>query len=117
MSRISLALKALLELGPQKLGLFALYKLGLSTCYFHWGTGSSQRSAASDQPSAFSFPLINLPNPDAITGIIGSDGLSQLKVEAEEIVNGHIRLFGGKSAPFDLTPPGELSHSTWFISS
>ncbi|MBC8497248.1 MAG: hypothetical protein H8D37_06265, partial [Chloroflexi bacterium] len=39
-------------------------------------------------------------------------GLSQLLAEADEIVAGRVRLFGGDPVPLVLTPPGELSHWT-----
>jgi hypothetical protein len=107
-SRIILAFKALRELGPRKLGLFALYRAGLNTGYLRWITG--QRSAVSGQPSVVSQPLISLPDANTVLEIIGHEGLSQLKAEADEIVAGRVRLFGGEAVPLDLVPPGELSH-------
>ena len=111
--KISLALKALRELGPQKLGLFALYRSGLKSGYFRWVTPEiRQTTIESGQPSAVSNPLLDLPNRDAMMEIIGPEGLSQLKAEADEIVEGRVRLFGGQPVPLNLAPPGELSHWT-----
>jgi hypothetical protein len=120
-SRISLALKALRELGPRKLGLFALYRLGLKTGYFRWKTedpstllrtGRRRKTDESHPPSSFIRPLLDLPDPAVILKMIGSDGLSQLKAEADEIAGGHVRLFWGQPVPLILTPPGEITHWT-----
>lgn len=119
--KISLALKALHELGPQKLGLFALYRMGLKSGYFRWRTPSSRPATADSgsfdvaqdrQPSTVPRPLLDLPDPVAILEIIGPEGLSKLKAEADEIVDGRVRLFGGQPVPLNLIPPGELSHWT-----
>ena len=105
-SRISLAFKALRELGPRKVGLFALYQLGLKTGYFRWKTDESSL------PSSAIRPVLVLPDPAAIQEILGSDGLSQLIAEADEIVEGRVRLFAGQPVPLNLTPPGKISHWT-----
>jgi hypothetical protein len=112
-SRISLVLKALRELGPRKLVLFVLYKVGLKTGYFKWKTGDEiQNTEFPRHLSSAIRPLLDLPDPDTLLEIIGADGLSQLKAEADEIVAGRARLFGGKPVPLNLTPPGKLSHWT-----
>ena len=56
--------------------------------------------------------LLDLPDSDALLEIIGPDGLIQLKAEADEIVTGRIRLFGGQPVPLNLIPSGELQHWT-----
>ena len=112
-SRISLALKALRELGPRELGLYAWYQIGLKSGYFHWRTRKGRRKkTVTGLQSSVIRPILNLPDPDAIIAIIGSDGLSHLKAEADEIVDGRVRLFGGSPVPLELTPPGELTHWT-----
>ena len=113
--KISLAIKALRELGPQKLGLFALYKLGLKSGYFRWKTGDRRPGPETTYPP-LSFPrlLLSLPDPSSILGMIGPEGLSQLQVEADDIVDGHVHLFGGQPVPLELAPPGDLAH--WTVS-
>jgi hypothetical protein len=107
-SRISLAFKALRELGPRQLGLFALYQAGLKTGYFRWQTRNrGQWTVGRGQ-------LLQLPDPDSIQAIIGPGGLADLQAEANEIVAGQIRLFAGQPVPLDLTPPGELTHWSTF---
>ncbi len=113
--KISLAVKALRELGPHKLGLFALYRLGLKTGYFRWRTGDGRlKTEATYHFSSFPLPLLKLPNSAAVLKI-KPEGLSQLIAEADEIVDGHVRLFGGEPVPLNLTPPGKLSHWTEFV--
>jgi hypothetical protein len=109
--RFSISLKALRELGSRKLVLFALYKAGLRIGYFKWGIGSEveSRKKPGYLPSPI-HPILDLPEPDKLLAIIGSKGLSQLIVEADEIVDGRVRLFGGNPIPLNLTPPGELTH-------
>jgi hypothetical protein len=108
-----MSLKALRELGPRKLALFAWYKVGLKVGYFRWRTSSKISNTGIPQhlPSAI-HPLFCSPDPDNIRATIGSDGLSQLIVEADEIVDGHVRLFGGQPVPLNLIPPGKLVHWT-----
>ncbi len=57
-------------------------------------------------------PLLALPDPETLRGIIGPDGLSQLKAQADEIVASRARLFGGQPVPLVLTTPGVLCHWT-----
>ncbi len=110
---MSLALKALRELGPQKMGLFALYRAGLHSGYFRWKTaGRKSTNDKSCHPSPIARPLLDLPASEVILEIIGPGGLAQLKAEADEIVDGRVRLFGGQPVPLNLTPPGERSHWT-----
>ena len=112
-THISLSLKALRELGPRKLVLFALYKVGLRIGYFKWKTGNEILDTEFPQYLSSVIPhLLDLPDPDTLLELIGSDGLSQLIVESDEIIDGRVRLFGGKPVPLNLTPPGELTHWT-----
>jgi hypothetical protein len=118
--RTSLASKALHELGPRQLGLYALYQLGLRVGYFKWRTGDGRpfdfpqgRPLTEDHHSSPVIRhLLDLPDPDSIRAILGPAGLADLKAQADEIVEGQIRLFGGPLVPLNLTPPGELHHWT-----
>ena len=109
-SRISIALKALHELGPRQLGLYVWYRALLLSGYLRFQTDSLR------QPTGKSFPvfrhLLNFPDPDELLAVMGADGLSQLLADADEIVAGQERLFGDDPVPLVLTPPGELSHWT-----
>jgi len=114
-ARIQLAFKALFELGPKQMWLFGLYKLGLKSRYFRLRTSPKRRviwGAASKSHSLK--PVLNLPDPTDIVDVIGEEGYSRLIAEADEIVSGQVRLFGGKPVPLDLSPPGCGSHWTAF---
>jgi len=106
-SRLNLAFKALRELGPRKLGLYAWYKLLLRSGYFR-NVGSGQCSVDSGQLTH----TLNLPMPEEVSATLGDNGIAHLVSRADEIVNGLVRLFGGEPVPLNLTPPGELSHWT-----
>jgi hypothetical protein len=106
MSKIFLLLKALYQLNPRQLGLYALYQISLRTGYLRWKT-RLQRSPVLDFHSPFDFS-----DPAALKLILGDDGLAKLVAAAEEIVSGQIRLFGGSPVPLALSPPGKLVHWT-----
>jgi len=106
MSKFFLLLKALYQLNPRQLGLYALYQVSLRTGYLRWKT-RSRRSPVLDF-----HPLFKFSDPAALMSILGDDGLAKLIAAAEEIVKGQIRLFGGSSAPLTLSPPGKLFHWT-----
>jgi len=112
-SRISLVLKALCELGLRQLGLYALYQVGLHSSYFRWRTPDCQPpTAVPPPPSPVPRHLLELPDPASVLEIIGQNGLSTLIKQADEIVAGRVRLFGGEAVALALTPPGDLSHWT-----
>ena len=57
-------------------------------------------------------PLLDLPDSAALREMLGPAGIAQLKTQADEIVEGRVRLFGGLPVPLNLTPPGDLTHWT-----
>jgi hypothetical protein len=103
LSQTVLALKVLRQLGPGQVGLYARYRLGLSTGWLIYKTRLDV-SRALDQPApAFTLhPLLDPPNPVELREILGSAGLKSLLAEADEIANGVIRPFGGEPVPLDL---------------
>ena len=95
------------------MGLFALYQLGLRSGYFRLKTrGKRVKTQKADFKFKSSVHLLDLPDPDLLLGVIGPEGLAQLKTEADEIVEGQIHLFGGQLTPLNLKPPGNLTHWT-----
>jgi len=111
-SRLRLAIKAVCELGLRQLGLYALYRIGLRTGYFKAVTRDTQPIFViqNDSPFFTMMPVLKLPDPQKITNIIGKDGLTDLIVEADEIVRGKVRLFGGEPVPLRLSLNGRLFH-------
>jgi hypothetical protein len=113
-SRLLLVVKALRELGPNQLGLYALYQLGLYTGHYQ-----RQLSASLIRLNSLNRPLhINLhhclpslPDRERLLELLGKQ-IGQVYEEADEIVSGKVRLFGGHPVPLVLTPPEPLKEWT-----
>jgi hypothetical protein len=104
MSRLILIFKAIRELGPRQLGLYAWYQVILRTGYLRWRTRNPKKEAGvRNQVSVFL-----LPNRNELLEIMGEDGLSHWTNLADEIVSGRFRRFGSDPVNLELTPSGEL---------
>ncbi|MBN1148375.1 MAG: alginate lyase family protein [Anaerolineales bacterium] len=111
MSRFSLALKALQELGPGKLALYAVYRLGMRMGYFRRATQDNQPWV---DTQAFIFsPAIRFPSRDELRAVLGAQGQAQLLAEADEIVGGRVRLFGGAPVPLNLKVESSAALEHW----
>jgi len=110
---LHIALKALRELGPLQLGLYAWYQLGLRTGYLRWRT-SDKRMPGQDTDSQFALWLAfsALPDRAALAAAFGENAMQCLLTEAEEILAGQVRLFGAEPRPLQLVVPGSLRHWT-----
>jgi len=106
--RIPLVFKALRELGPGQLGLYSLYKLGMVLGIYNRKTSESGILGVQNKLA----PLLTLPDPADLLALIGNTALSHLVSEADEIVSGEVRLFGGNPQTLTLAPPGPLHHWT-----
>ncbi len=106
-SRLSIAFKALFQLGLEPLALNALYKFGLWTGHYKrtQSRGLENRGLVSSLSSLFP-----LPSRDQLLQALGNDGKVSLLKEADEIVEGKIRLFGGEPVPLQLTFNEPLQH-------
>ena len=100
-------LKALTQLGFRQTSLYAWYQWGLKSGYLRWRTLPPARST--NASLELSIPL---PDRDLLRKVLGTDGLSLLYAEADEIVSGKIRLFKGEAIDLELKPPGPLKHWT-----
>jgi hypothetical protein len=112
LSRFSIAFKALRQLGFTPVALNALYKFGLKTGYFRWRTDHRPQTTDHRPSSIVCRPLFDLPSPESLLAALGPGGLQALHAEADEIVSGKFRQFGGQPVEIDLTPPGPLAHWT-----
>lgn len=115
-NKLIIAIKAFRELGVNQLTNYVLYQLGLKTGYLRWKTPINlprKDSRKVTTPSSdFQFqPILKLPDQRYLISILG-DNLSICLGEADEIVNGNIRLFGGPVVPLKLSLPGPLKHWT-----
>jgi len=112
MSRFSLALKAIRELGPVKLGLYATYQLGLRTGFFYLATRDERRWTRVEPPALVISPILDLPDRNELKAVLGRQGHEQLLRQADEIVAGRVRLFGGQPVPLRLDLDLPLEHWT-----
>ncbi len=95
-------------LGYRQAALYALYQLKLKSGWLRLKlpVGVPVKSRA--------FParrLFHLPDAEKIKNALGEAGLRELIQEAEEIVSGKVRLFGGNAVPLQLEPSAPLAHA------
>lgn len=99
--KIILALKALRELGFTQVSLYALYQLGMHSGHYRRATSQQQLEAQARsglQPgSHIQVGLLPLPERAALLTCLGAEGKAQLLAEAQEILDGRVRLFGGQT--------------------
>jgi hypothetical protein len=111
LSRLPIALKATRQLGLTQVGLNALYRLGLVSG--HYRRLDHQRQTTNrGLPSMVCRPLFGLPTREELLATLSPTGLPTLLAEADEIVSGQYRQFGGVPVEINLCPPGPLTHWT-----
>jgi hypothetical protein len=98
---------AMVQLGVQPVALNALYRLGLATGHY--------RRVEKIEPrleNRILCPLFVFPTPEALLAVLGDEGKAALFSEADEIVAGQVRFFGGQSFPLRLDFSEPLYHWT-----
>jgi hypothetical protein len=104
------ALKTLAQLPKRQTLNYLQYRLAIDSGWLKFQTRSPQPpDPAVLQPA---LPLFVLPEPAHLAGLLGPQGLANLEQEADEIVAGTIRLFGGPPVPLQLEPPPPGRHWT-----
>lgn len=105
--KFRIGLLALRELSIQQVSLYGLYRLGLSTGYFKLRTPVQRQKTV---PAHLTFqPVFTVPARADLVEILG-DQREILLEEANQIVQGQVRLFGGKPVQLWLTPSGTNQH-------
>jgi hypothetical protein len=107
-SKILAGVKYLLQFGLRPLALYALYKFGLLTGHYR---RLDRRLQTADRPLPTVDRLFPLPTPDQLAQAFGEEGRAILIQEADEIVDGQVRVFGTLD-PLDFTHPEPLRHWT-----
>ncbi len=111
--RLRATLFAARELGPGPLGQYALYRFGLLTGHYLRATPPKPYEAY--LPAGYvskPFPsILSLPSQSELASLPGMQSQPLLD-EANEIVKGWVRLFGGNPVPLLLEPPGPMQHWT-----
>ena len=115
-SKLSIAFKALTQLGFQPVALNALYRFGLVTGHYRRIENREGEMEKRKWDGAITHSLFSFPSRQQIIQIIGKDGSQVLLAEADEIVAGKARLFGGGPVEIELTVPGKLEHWTAYES-
>ena len=111
-SRIGIALKALCQLGLQPMALYGLYKVELATGHYR-RMMDDERRRTDVRPSSLVFRLLfQFPSRADLIAILGAKGRATLLAEADEIVSGKVRLFGGEPMPLQLAFDEPLHHWT-----
>ncbi len=108
-ARIRLAGRLLRDVGLDALRHYALYQLGLRSGFYRWRTPT--RGVEWRHPPELNLDLFSLPSAAELTRILGGETVSLL-AEADEIVAGEVRLFGGRAQPFSLACPNPQCHWT-----
>lgn len=107
---ILLAWKAFWQLGPRHALRFAIYQAALRLRLYRLLTPANRPpEAAAFQPLALGWP-----DAAALKAALGPEGQRALLAEADEIVAGQARLFGGPPRPLALRPPAPLWHWTYY---
>ncbi|MBI3160742.1 MAG: alginate lyase family protein [Chloroflexi bacterium] len=108
---LSLLWKAFWQLGPRPSLLYAVYQAALRLNLYRLTT-PARRAAA--RPATSFRPLTGWPARERLRRALGADGLRALLAEADEILAGQARLFGGPPRPLDLRPASPLWHWTYY---
>jgi len=111
LSNLRIAFKTLRQLGFTQVALYVLYKFGLITGHYRRAMpildSSKPNHQFSNLHSLFSFPI-----PSQLAQTLGENGQRTLLAEADEIVSGQFRMFGGEPLPLKLTFDQPLYHWT-----
>jgi len=96
------------ELGFSQVAWYGLYRLGV-------GSGHYRRVLAAPLPGEAAcalHPVLEMPAPDSLSMVMSEPDRAALLAEADEIVAGQVRLFGGAPQSLVLVPPGPLQYWT-----
>jgi hypothetical protein len=122
--KISRVMKSIRQLGFLPLVYLGLYRLGLWTGFWRVMTPfwpDRQTKVFQNENGSFSSPAFTRLVQSTVQDFFNRqpEAAAALLEEAEEILEGQVRLFGGPARPLQLVPPGELRHWTvwengWF---
>ena len=113
-TRLSLAMRALQELGAEQLWQYTCYQLQLHLGILRWKTSPGRKAPHRDGCTITPRMLVALPEREELKRILGPAGLAELTQRAEEILSGQVRLFGGEPVRLILEPPLPLQHWTFY---
>jgi hypothetical protein len=112
-NKLRLAFKTFWQLGWKVSLLYAWYQLALRSGLLKILTPASRdfRTSKKEPPHDLVTLKLSLPSKDDLKNILGAEADKLIK-EADEIVAGKVRLFGGASQPLNLIPTQQPPHWT-----
>ena len=109
MNKLVLNLKTVSKLGLKYSILYGIYRFGLWSGHYRRTTPSSFFLPIPDlSPENVTWP-VQTPDRDTLQKVLSS-GEKDLLEEADEILNGRFRLFGGSAKPYSFKNHGDLPH-------
>jgi len=102
-----LMFKSLRQVGLAHAAWYTLYKVGLKTGHY-----KRIENRVPETGHLLSSTLFSLPNRAELAQVLGDDGRRALLAEADEIVAGKFRRFGGEAVELKLTLDQPLHHWT-----
>ncbi len=107
-SELRYAFKAWRALGSKPLALYAYHTLALHSGLYRLLTPTKRQLPITNYQLSI---LSRLPSKDELIRVLG-DHAATLINEADEILSGRVRLFGGDPRPLELIPTAPLQHWT-----
>lgn len=112
LKRVWIYLKSIVQLGLLATGSFFLYRMMLLLGIYRWLTPArTPRRNRKIILSKLRTDLIRLPSAASLADTIGEQA-ARLLTEADDLVEGKIRLFGNSPVPLELCPLPPLRHWT-----
>jgi hypothetical protein len=109
--KITTLYKALRELGPASLLSYARYQAGLQTGFYQRATPEASAYTPFLSPPPEKIP-VHIPAAQVLAGYLPPEEKERLLEEANEIISGKMRLFGGEAVPLVLEPQVPINHWT-----
>ena len=103
--------KAAIQLGPNQIINYIRYQSGLRSGYYHLRTPSASMNRLLPDKTFVPTWFMHDPEKNAFS-IYGEEYLNKVITEADEILEGQIRLFGADPVPLDLSTPSPITHWT-----
>ena len=115
-NRIQLAYQVARQLGPKTIWQYGVYQAGLKTGYFRWRTpvdhhpiqniDGKEDKVSELHPNFF----ITIPPKEQLTKLLEGEASRKVIEEAEEILQGRVRLFGADTVQLCLNPTDSIRH-------
>jgi hypothetical protein len=109
--KFSLYIKAFRQLGWRTISPYISYQIQCRLGSLKRKTPLISYAQAAENAGELHLPVFPLPNLGYFHALL-SEHSQDLMAQAEEILNGQVRLFGGPIQPLELIPSGELAHWT-----